>query len=228
MRQVLLIQPYDPFSWPAPSAVLLVVIKKYDPRFFEDRQTCNTRPVRSWTYGMKAASSEQGRGNSLPECDQDLQPSICVDDDDPVGWEEWYFQYAKHPLFSEREAYSLCVPLQGTSVPRWLGSGRSSLMDHGPRAITPCAFFLEYTPDPVSLGDLTDPQLFAPPLVRPLIEGASAFATSRIAHQETYSPASLLALLGRSSLTMGAAVYATTSPTKRGRRLWSVGETSNG
>ncbi|KAF9809043.1 hypothetical protein IEO21_07616 [Rhodonia placenta] len=92
---------------------------------------------------MKAASSEQGRGNSLPKCDQDLQPPICVDDDDPVGWEEWYFQYAKHPLFSEREAYSLCAPLQGTGVPRWLGSGRSSLMDHGPRAITPRAFFLE-------------------------------------------------------------------------------------
>src|SRR4051794_11164694 len=65
-----------------------------------------------------------------------FEPIPWPDDEDIVGWEEWYYQSAELAFRSESEAYRLLASLQGVSIPRCFGIGTLILEEPAPSFLT--------------------------------------------------------------------------------------------
>jgi hypothetical protein len=78
-----------------------VILKLYDPRFFSHQKQTRGRPVRPWTYHAEAEAAKKRTYASNADFKQHEWP----DDDDSVGWEEWYYQQTELAFWNEFWAY---------------------------------------------------------------------------------------------------------------------------
>lgn len=191
---VTVVRPFNPFSM---SQVLLVrieqnssnlplplnscvILKVYDPRFFEHRTKFKTQ-AHPWALEHELAAVP--RFKSDPDFDYCPYP----EDDDKVGWEVWYYQQMETAFRNEISSYRHLAALQGTGVPSCFGSGTLKLAD---RAITPHVVLLEYIPHAIDLRNIADdPELrvaisIPHHLIESLIQTVSDFGKLGVTHSD--------------------------------------------
>ena len=153
-----------------------VILKVYDPRFFSHR--FRGRIQHPWSYDAEKEAARQRA--TLNEPFDFVFPLERPEDDDKVGWEEWYYQQAE--VFANREvtAYRHLTPLQGQGIPECFGSGTLNLTG---RAITPHVLLLEYFPHAQTLKGITA-NLITQPIIDSLIITASRFGPLGVTHSD--------------------------------------------
>src|SRR5882762_11792949 len=104
MSQVFIVQ-----SHPGSYFVPCFVLKVYDPQFFSHHH--NRKIKRPWSYNAEAGAAMI---RAQPNTHFDfLFPIELPDDDDLVGWEEWYCRHSDEPAASKIAGYTKLVLLQG-------------------------------------------------------------------------------------------------------------------
>jgi hypothetical protein len=111
-----------------------VILKVYDPRFFSHR--FRGRIQHPWSYDAEKEAARQRA--TLNEPFDFVFPLEIPEDDDKVGWEEWYYQQAE--VFANREvtAYRHLTPLQDRVFPS--ASARGHLISQVVPSHLTCSF----------------------------------------------------------------------------------------
>ena len=169
MSQVLVVQTNHKSQSP-------IILKVYDPRCFSHR--FKGRIQHPWSYD---AEKEAARQRAAPDEPFDFVfPLEIPEDDDKVGWEQWYYQYAEVFANNEVTAYRHLTPLQGQGIPECFGSGTLNLTG---RAIAPHVLILEYLPHAQTLETIAA-NLITQPIIDSLIITASRFGPLGVTHSD--------------------------------------------
>ena len=138
MSQVLIVQSHPGSDF---------VLKIYDPQFFSH---CHNGQIKwAWSYDAEAGAAMIW---AQPNAHFDfIFPTELPDDDDLVGWEEWYYRHSDEAAACEIAAYTKLVSLQGKGVAKCHGSGALNLPC---RVIAPCVLILKYLPGVMTLTDM--------------------------------------------------------------------------
>jgi len=147
-----------------------MVLKIYDPRFTSHR----LQTQRPWVLEFETQAARRRSSNAPFEFTYPEWPQ----NEDAVGWEEWYFQQADISSVTEIAAYSKLVSLQGRGVAHFFGSGTIHLPG---RAITPRVLLLEYLPNAKDLTTIPA-DLLTPPIVQSLKTTVSWFSRLGVVH----------------------------------------------
>jgi hypothetical protein len=165
MSQVLVVQSH-PGSY--------FVLKVYDPRFFSHRH--NGHIKRPWSYNAEAgAATIRAQPNTHFDF---LFPTELPDDDDLVGWEEWYYRHSDEAAASEIAGYTKLVLLQGKGVAKCYGSGTLNLPG---RVIAPRVLILEYLPGAMTLKDVPL-NLITDEVIESLVSTMASFGPLGVTH----------------------------------------------
>ncbi|TDL20733.1 hypothetical protein BD410DRAFT_364756 [Rickenella mellea] len=137
----------------------LVVLKIYDPRFFDHRKATKYRPAHLWSFQAESEAAKKPRASPTAF----LEHSELPEDDDPVQWEEYYYKYFEKRFQAETASYEALKSLQGTAIPKYFAAGRLTITERlAPRAISPRVILIEYIPNAKNLNDV-DAKLITPP-----------------------------------------------------------------
>jgi len=162
----------------------LAILKVYDPRFHPDRKKRIHRPQLPWTYDNEA---EAARRREAQPATSRFEPSDVPDDDDPVAWENYYYQCTQLAAWSEIEAYQRLAPLQGTAVPICYTPGKLNLSGlNTARAIIPPILLLEFLHDAKTFKEV-DNQSITPSLIRSLFQTVTAFGKLGVSHNNLHA-----------------------------------------
>jgi hypothetical protein len=178
MQQVLVVQTAQDCPSIGIPSKSYIICKVYDPRFCLERH--EYEPYVPWTLEAEVEAAEQ-RQKQPPLPISEFKHWIRPDDDDAVGYEEWYYQHAELAFHSEISAYWSLASLQGIGIPRCFGAG--TLTPPDARAIVPRVLLLEYLPDATTLANV-NPSLITPSLVRSLVDTVSAFGPLGVVHDD--------------------------------------------
>ena len=169
MSQVLVVQTNHKSQSP-------IILKVYDPRCFSHR--FKGRIQHPWSY---RAEKEAARQRAAPNEPFDFVfPLERPEDDDTVGWEEWYYQQTEVAANREVISYRNLTPLQGKGIPECFGSGTLNLTG---RAITPRVLLLEYLPQAQTLEAIAA-DLITQPVIDSLVTTASRFGPLGVTHSD--------------------------------------------
>jgi len=150
------------------------VLKVYDSRFFSHRR--DRKIKRPWSYDAEAGAATM---RAQPNAHFDFVfPTELPDDDDLVGWEEWYYRHSDEAAASEIAAYTKLVSLQGKGVAKCYGSGTLSLPR---RVIAPRVLILEYLPGAMTLKDVPC-NLITDEVVESLVSTVASFGPLGVTH----------------------------------------------
>ena len=150
------------------------VLKVYDPRFFCHRHDGKIK--RPWSYDAEAGAATM---RAQPNAHFDFVfPTELPDDDDLVGWEEWYYRHSDEAAASEIAAYTKLVSLQGKGVAKCYGSGA---LDLPCRVIAPRVLILELLPGAMTLKDVPC-NLITNEVVESLISAVASFGPLGVTH----------------------------------------------
>jgi hypothetical protein len=149
------------------------IIKVYDPRYFNHRQSSKYRPAHPWSYQIEAEVIRQ----TTPDPNFDF--SLYPQHNDFVGWEIWYYQQVEYTFRSEVESYMRLAPLQGREIPCCYGSGHLVLEN---RAFFPHILLLQYIPDAVNLRDIVVKPDQS--IILSLVETVCAFGALGVTHND--------------------------------------------
>ena len=153
-----------------------IILKIYDPRFFSHR--FKGRIQRPWSYHAEKEAARQRA--ALNEPFSFVFPLERPEDDDKVGWEEWYYQQTEVAANREVTAYRHLTPLQGKGILECFGSGTLNLTG---RAVSPRVLLLEYLPHAQTLKAIAA-NLITQPIIDSLTTTASSFGPLGVTHSD--------------------------------------------
>ncbi|KAF9068895.1 hypothetical protein BDP27DRAFT_1223598, partial [Rhodocollybia butyracea] len=102
-----------------------VIFKIYDPRFLEDRET-TSQPWNLHTEHAAAASRSELASlddDEIMDRFEEYYDDVEGQNEITILWEEWFYRMSMQSYNNERRAYANLSRLQGSIIPKFIGSG---------------------------------------------------------------------------------------------------------
>ena len=181
--QVFLVRP-EPARKGLPSELIL---KVYDPRYLDDRipPPKSKLPSRLWTLKAETEAAHYRQEIEEGKRPDDFTVNLLYGDEEAESylWEEHFYRLLKESWQSEADALNRLLPLQGTVIPKFYGSG-IVIPPANTRGIQPPAILMEYIQG-MQLADIEVGKMNpSPSIFQPLLDAVKKFRDLGVCHSD--------------------------------------------